>query len=192
MLQAVGASSLAFNTWKQLNDFAARKDGYSLAPISRESFATVTLRSFDFLWHERELAPCIEIELAHDGVGPVAMEFHYDTTEQLKVRPSMSADPDALKFDATFLPAMSGLAIREAPYLNIATIDALLALNRPGDVLRNLLLVAFADPPAWARLTAAIRRMFNVELQPTTAGAWIGAGKVRRPLPRLRRDPAGG
>jgi ABC-type transport system involved in cytochrome c biogenesis ATPase subunit len=178
VLQAVAAWSLAFNSWKQLNDFNSRRGGYTTAPISRESFAAVPLRSFDFLWRERQYGAFIEIELLHDGLGPVAMEFHYDTTEQIKVRPALSVKPDILKqlsFDATFVPAMSGLTPREAPYANIATIDALLAQSRPGDVLRNLLVIAHRDDAAWQRLTRAVQRMFNVDLQAPTQGAWIVA-----------------
>lgn len=178
VLQAVAAWSLAFKTWQALNDYNSRKGGYMLAPISRESFAAVALRSFDFLWRERDCGDFIEIELAHDGIGLVAMEFHYDTTEQIKVRPSLRCKPDILRsltFDASFVPAMSGLATREAQYANPATIDALLAQSRPGEVLRNLLLVAHGDQPAWERLVAGVRRMFNVELQAPVAGAWIVA-----------------
>lgn len=178
VLQAVAAWSLAFNTWRQINDFNSRKGGYMYAPISRESFAAVPLRSFDFLWRERQMNTFIEIELVHDGIGPISMEFHYDTTEQIKTRPSLHAKPEALRdlsFDATFIPAMSGLTPREAPYANIATIDALLAQSRPGDVLRNLLLIAHGDESAWARLTSSVRRMFNVHLMPPSAGAWIVA-----------------
>lgn len=176
VLQAVAAWGLALNAWKLINDFNSRKGGYMFAPISRESFAAVPLRSFDFLWREKSHSNCIEIELLHDGIGAVAMEFHYDTTEQIKVRPSLDVKPEALRalvFDATFIPAMSGLTPREAPYANIATIDALLAQSRPGDVLRNLLVIAHRDEAAWARLTSAVVRMFNVQLQPPSQGAWI-------------------
>jgi predicted ATPase len=178
VLQAIAAWSLAFDSWRRLNDFNPRKGGYVLAPISRESFAAVPLRSFDLLWRERELNHSIEIELTHDGVGPVAMQFQYDTTEQIKVRPALEAKAAALRalqFDAAFVPAMSGLVSREAPYANMATIDALLAQGRPGEVLRNLLLAAHNDQAAWERLTAAVQRMFSVELQPPQPGAWIVA-----------------
>ncbi len=178
VLQAVAAWSLAFNAWKQVNDYNSRRGNYTTAPISRESFAAVPLRSFDFLWNERAHGAFIEIELLHDGVGAITMEFHYDTTEQIKVRPSLAAKPDVLRqvsFDATFIPAMSGLTTREAPYANIATIDALLAQSRPGDVLRNLLVIAHRDDAAWARLTSAVLRMFNVHLQAPVQGAWIVA-----------------
>ncbi len=60
---------------------------------------------------------------------------------------------------------MTGLSVDEPVYQR-AKIEQLLGLGKPGEVIRNLLLLTHQDDAAWTRLTDVIRRLFNFELLP--------------------------
>ena len=54
VLQAIAAWSLALSRWKELNDFQRHGGAYTKAPIARQTFSAVPLRSFDLLWRDRQ------------------------------------------------------------------------------------------------------------------------------------------
>ena len=81
-LQAIASWSLALQRWRELNDFN-RRNGYTRAPIARQAFLAVPLRSFDLLWTDRRYQGQIEIELRHDAGWSVTMELIADSTEQI-------------------------------------------------------------------------------------------------------------
>ena len=57
VLQAIASWSLALRRWRELNDFRLRRGlTYGRAPIARQAFSAVPLRSFDLLWTDRKLA----------------------------------------------------------------------------------------------------------------------------------------
>ncbi|MGH7306864.1 MAG: hypothetical protein ACRELZ_26620, partial [Candidatus Rokuibacteriota bacterium] len=144
VLQAIAAWSLALDRWKQLNDFQRHGGAYTRAPIARQAFSAVPLRSFDLLWREREYAGSVEIEIQHTAGWTVAMELIADSTEQIFVRPRATAAPDVVRqaaLSAVFVPAMSGLGTEE-PLYQRPKVDQLLGQAKPGDVLRNLLVEA--------------------------------------------------
>ena len=66
LLQAIASWSLALRRWRELNNFRLRR-GYERAPIARQAFSAVPLRSFDFLWTDRRYQGRVEIELRHDA-----------------------------------------------------------------------------------------------------------------------------
>ena len=66
LLQAIAAWSLAFDRWKQLNDFQRHGGGYTKAPIARQAFAAVPVRAFDLLWNERRYRDPVEVEIESD------------------------------------------------------------------------------------------------------------------------------
>jgi predicted ATPase len=182
LLQAVAAWSLALTRWRELDDYGARETRlgrvfYAGAPIARQAFAVVPLRQFDLLWSGRryERGDPIEIEIATDEWA-LTMQFDADTTEQIYVRPAAQSDPRVLRearLSPVFVPAMTGLSIDE-PVYQPPKVNELLALAKPGDVLRNLLLEANARGEAWQQLTVSIRRLFRFELIPPDArGAHI-------------------
>ncbi len=177
VLQAIASWALALRRWRELNDFN-RRNGYRYAPIARQSFASVPLRSFDLLWRDRGYRGRIVIEIRHTAGWSVTMELLADSTEQIYVRPSLSASPDTLRtldLQTVFVPPMTGIAIDE-PVLQPAKIEQLLGLGRPGEVLRNLLADANRDDVAWTALQSSIDRLFGYELlPPNTDGADIRA-----------------
>ena len=189
LLQAIAAWSLALRRWKELDDYqvaAAERGsgfgGYKPAPIARQAFAAVPLRRFDLLWNNRQYQPAdpIEIEIATDEWA-IGMELTPDTTEQIFVRP-VNVAPDILRgasLNPVFVPAMTGLSVNE-PVYQPALVDELLALAKPGDVLRNLLLEAHGRGEAWQELSASIRKLFRFDLlPPNAAGPYIVAEYAR-------------
>ena len=108
--------------------------------------------------------------LHDDRVAPVAMTFRnqgedlvYCTpdTETLE-QPEAIATAAALKVELLY--PMSGLDTEE-PILQRGRIDVLLGQGQTAQVLRNLcLLVWQEDPRHWARITAWMERLFDIEL----------------------------
>ena len=197
VLQAIASWSLALRRWRELKDFRLRRGlAYGKAPIARQAFSAVPLRSFDLLWTDRRYRGQIEIELRHDAGWSVTMEFTADSTEQIYVRPKAKtiAIPTAgtvsrpttkelakektnllrgLDLQAVFVPPMTGLGIDE-PLFQPPKIEQLLGLGRPGEVLRNLLAEANRDERAWGALKTSIGKLFGYELLPPDAsGAHI-------------------
>ena len=180
LLQAVASWMLALRRWRTLNDYNPRQE-YVRAPISRQAFSAVPMRSFDLLWTDRRYQGQIEIELRHDAGWTVAMEFIADSTEQIYVRPTSDASVQtllALDLESVYVPSMTGLTTDE-PVYQPAMIDQLLGLARPGEILRNLLAQANVDESAWNALQYSIGKLFGYELlPPDMTGAYIRADYV--------------
>ena len=181
VVQAIASWALALQRWRRLNYFNAGR-GYKRAPIARQTFAAVPLRSFDLLWKDRRYQKKrpieIEIEIQHDASWSVTMEFIADSTEQIYVRPKKDTPPETLRktdLSAVFVPPMTGLGTDE-PLLQPPKIEQLLGLGRPGEILRNLLAEASRDERAWNALQTSIKKLFGYELLPPDAsGAHINA-----------------
>ena len=175
VLQAIASWSLALQRWRELNDFNLRR-GYTWAPIARQAFGAVPLRSFDLLWTDRRYGGQIEIELRHSSGWSVTMELQASTTEQIFVRPGAQVSSKmlgTLDLRTVFVPPMTGLGTEE-PLFHPPKIEQLLGLGRPGEVLRNLLAEANRDERAWAALKASIGKLFGYDLlPPDTSGAHI-------------------
>jgi predicted ATPase len=175
LLQAIAAFDLALARWKELGDFQRHGGAYTKAPISRQTFSAVPLRAYDLLWSHRDAKAPIEIEIQCES-WRVAMEFLADSTEQIYVRPRRDFAPEAVRrarVGSVFVPAMTGLGTEE-PVYTAPKIDQLLFQAKPGEVLRNLLVQASADDPAWKALTESIESLFGYELHgPDGRGASI-------------------
>jgi predicted ATPase len=195
LLQAIAAFDLALARWQELNDFQRHGGAYTKAPIARQAFAAVPLRSFDLLWSDRRQQASIEIEIHFDLGLRIGMEFIPDSTEQMYVRPLRNCPPDdvrAAPLGCVFVPAMSGLSTEEPVYQR-PKIEQLLFQARPGEVLRNLLVQASMQDVAWAALVSAIRDLFGYELHtPDGRGASILAEYgTRKDGPRFDIASAG-
>lgn len=169
VLQAIAAWDLALTRWKQLNDFHRHFGNYTRAPITRQIFSAVPLRSFDLLWRERQYSNSIEIEIQSRQGWAVTMEFTRDSTEQILVRPN-PVDPAIVRnasIRAAFVPPMTGLTTDEPVYQR-PKVDQLLGQSKPGDVLRNLLVEAHQSA-AWSKLQESINKLFRYELLPPDA-----------------------
>lgn len=175
-LQAIAAWNLALNRWRELNDYNKR-NGYTQAPMARQAFLPVPLRNFDWLFHQRQ-RKTIEIEVQSTEGWTVTMELKPDSTEQIYVRPTPSADPEVLRtkanVNATYVPPMTGLSIEEPVYTR-AKQDQLLGQGKPGEIIRNLLVEAHGINDAWEALRKSIRDLFRCELLPPNS---IGADIV--------------
>ncbi len=176
VLQAIAAWGLAFDRWKQLNDFRKHKGAYAKAPIARQAFLAVPLRSFDLLWNERGYEGAAEVEIQAAKGWTIAMEFLADSTEQIYVRPCRDADAGVVReadLKVAFVPPMTGLSIEEPVYQR-PKLDQLLGQGKPGDIIRNLLVEAHGSHEAWLRLQSSISQLFDFRIQPPDAsGAHI-------------------
>jgi predicted ATPase len=177
VLQAIASWSLALRRWRELNDFNPRQ-GYTRAPIARQAFAAVPLRSFDLMWKDREYWGEIEIEIQDDAGWSVTMELIADSTEQIYVRPKVEVPADTLRnldLGVVYVPPMTGLETNERLF-QPAAVEQILGLSRPGEVLRNLLVVASLDEVAWAAIQESIGKLFGYELLiPDANGPYIRA-----------------
>lgn len=192
VLQAIAAWGFGLNRWKELNDFNQRH-GWSKAPITRQQFMPVSVRTFDLLWKDRKYEDRFEVHVTITG-QTVGMEFSADSTEQIYVRPTAQTSRSTLetvKLDTVFVPAMTGLSVEETIYTQ-KKLEQYLGRNRPGEVLRNLLVVAYNRQTAWPRLVDSIRELFQVELlPPDDSGADIVA-EFQPVGSRVRYDIASG
>jgi len=177
-LQAIAAWDLAFTSWRQLNDPHRRGGGYTRAPIGRLSFAAVPLRAFDLLWNDRRYKGTVEIELHSSAGWKVCMELIKDSTEQIYARPTGATDPEMVRraeLRTVYIPPMTGLSTEERVYTPAAQ-RQLLGQGKPGDIIRNLLVQAYADEHVWQRLRDSIRTLFDCEILPPNAdGPYIVA-----------------
>ena len=175
VLQAIASWSLALQRWRELNDFNPR-NGYAWAPIARQAFVSVPLRSFDLLWKDRRYQGLIEIEVRHSADWSVTMAFMADSTEQIYVRPKADVPRETLRdldFQAVYVPPMTGLEVDE-PLFQPPKISHSLGLGRPGEVLRNLLVAVNYNESAWAALQNSIAKLFGYELlAPNADGPFI-------------------
>ena len=171
LLQAIAAWSVAYRRWLELNDFNPRQ-GYVRAPIARQAFSAVPLRSFDFLWNNKVRGQPIEIEIEHSSGWRATMEFLFDSTEQMYVRPRHDVDRRQMELGdisllPVYVPAMTGLSTEEPVYTRPKQ-DQLLGQGKPGEILRNLLVEA-NQTGALAKIQDSIRTLFGCELIPPNA-----------------------
>ena len=171
VLQAIASWSLALQRWREANYFNPGS-GYVRVPIARQAFSSVPLRSFDLLWKDKSYRGRIEIEVQHSAGWSVTMELIADTAEQIFVRPvKQGTEADVLRkleLQTVLIPPMTGLSTEE-PLFQPPLIDQLLGLGRPGEVLRNLLVLAHGEESSWNPLRESIGKLFGYELMPPDA-----------------------
>ena len=170
LLQAIAAWQLGFQQWQQLGKSTRSGHGYAFQDLERLSFSPVAVRSFEFLWKNRQRAQSFEIGIQVDGLPLVTLEFRFKAAGLMQVRPKEDVPSEALSdprlaIKTTFIPAMSGLARIEQRLADPEAIDSALAQGRPGEVLRNLLYLAHQDEAAWRTLNAAMHRLFSCRLE---------------------------
>ena len=157
LLQAIAAWNLALNRWKELNDFQRHGGGYARAPIARQAFSAVPLRSFDLLWRNRAYHGEMKVTITTDEWS-LTMTFEADSTEQIYVRPA-PVEPQTVRaavLMTALVPPMTGLSVQEPVYQR-PLLDHLLGQAKPGDMLRNLLVEAHSSA-TWGGLQEAIQR----------------------------------
>jgi hypothetical protein len=168
ILQAIAAWGLALRRWKELNRFRPFNGAYVKAPMARQAFSAVPLRSFELLWTDRRYRGDIEIEVQGVDGWTIGMLFHKSSTEQIYVRPTPSTSPGTLQactIETVFVPPMTGLSTEE-PVYQTPKVNQLLGQGRPGEIIRNLLVEANRSEDAWDRLQRSIDRLFGYEILP--------------------------
>jgi energy-coupling factor transporter ATP-binding protein EcfA2 len=176
VLQALSAWSLAYEQWRTLNDIRKHKGAYSRKPLTRQAFSAVPLRSFELLWRDRNYAGTVEIEVATEKGWRLTMELEADSTEQVYVRPLFSTSKETLEQFAptmVYVSSVDGLEIEEPAINNPDWIRTVLGRQRPGSILRNLLLEV-SRTAQWDNLRESVRKLFGVELLvPQTPGGQV-------------------
>ncbi len=98
ILQAISAWAFTLDRWKLLNDFQRHNGAYTWAPITRQQFSAVPLRSFDLLWNQRNHhRRYIEISIRDAAGWKITMEMSRNSTEQIYVRPKPDIPPETLR-----------------------------------------------------------------------------------------------
>lgn len=169
ILQAIAAWGFGLDRWRRLNDFK-RRNGWVKAPITRQQFMAVSVRSFDLLWNERAYRGKFEV-IARGRGWDIGIEFLCDSAEQIYVRPTDGTSDAMLRqppVETVFVPAMTGLRVEE-PVYQPAKLDQLIGQNRPGEVLRNLLVTAYGRQDVWRKLAVTVRELFHVDIFPPDA-----------------------
>lgn len=188
LLQAIAAWSFGLAKWLELGaDNNPRRNGFPWQDLERAQFSAVALRSFDQLWRDRRRGEPLEIglQLESGSPAPAVLEFRFKAQGLAQVRPRadfpvMLARIGGLDFNATFIPAISGLNPVERRLADREAIQDLLGQARAGEVLRNLLVLTHQDETAWRALNEALLRMFGIELLPPTRGAALECEYKRR------------
>ncbi|MES2708871.1 MAG: AAA family ATPase [Verrucomicrobiota bacterium] len=143
--------------------------------MARQAFNAVPLRSFDLLWHDRATNDPIEIEVVLQNGGKLCMELIPDSTEQVYVRPRRDTARELVQNDllpVTYVSSVDGLETEE-PAHNPDWIATLMGRQRPGSILRNLLLDV-SRGHSWDRLRESVQRLFGLDiLVPQTLGGAI-------------------
>ena len=174
VLQAIASWSLALRRWRELNDFNPRT-GYTYAPIARQSFTSVPLRSFDLLWMNRLYSARVQVEVeirpSRRLVGDYGVQSRQHRTN---LRPAEGRCANGRCYASSilgvvFVPPMTGIGIDE-PVFQPPKIEQLLGLGRPGEVLRNL-------------LAEASRRRIRVGCAPGVHGEALRVQACFRPTP---------
>jgi len=177
VLQAIATWALALRKWKEANNFkrSGRGPSYSSVAMSRAAFSSVSLRSFDLLWKDRDYRSKVEITVVMEDAPAVTMQLWKDSSDQIYITPDPTVEPAVLKRvdpQVVYLSTVSGLSVEE-PVYQADYIETVMGRQRPGEVVRNLLHQA-SRGTRWAELCAAVDRLFGVELMiPSTPGGTI-------------------
>jgi predicted ATPase len=179
LLQALAAWHHALSQWRQGGSHQRYRGGVLRRhAIGRSDFSAVPVRALDMLWHNRSHAATMEVAVTHTSGWTVAMEFLWDTSEQMFVRPTAGTTDDdlaAATVNPVFVPATSGV-MREEPLHQDPYVALILGQARPGEVLRNILVRASTKGEVWTKLAQIVRDLFGYELQaPNATGPYIRA-----------------
>jgi hypothetical protein len=185
LLQAIAAWSHALTQWRPGGSTQRYRGGvFRKHPIGRGDFSAVPVRALDLLWHNRSCASTMEISVTHTSGWTVTMEFIWDTSEQMYVRPAAATSDDDLaraSLSPVFVPATSGV-LRDEPLHQDPYIALIIGQARPGDVIRNILVRASARGEGWTKLVEVVKELFGYELQvPIATGAYIRAEYAQTP-----------
>lgn len=177
VLQAIATWALALRKWKEANNFkrSGRGPSYSSVAMPRAAFSSVSMRAFDLLWKDRDYRGKVEISITLEDTPAITMQLWKDSADQIYITPDPAVEPAVLKKtepSVVYLSTVGGLSVEE-PVYRPDYIETILGRQRPGEVVRNLLLQA-SNGNRWGDLTSVVQRLFGVELlNPTTPGGTI-------------------
>lgn len=186
-IQALALWSQAVKTWYDVRKDSSAKERTATS-INRLNIVAVPVQRTRFFWHNtqvrtgnKDIPLVITAGVDYKGkVIPIPMRFRNQGDELVYCMPdsSVSTNLDLMRHAAMLkvelLYPMSGLETEE-PVLQPGRIDVLLGQGQTAQVLRNLcLMVLGKSAEDWKRVTALMKRLFNVELsvpKETTRGS---------------------
>lgn len=176
-IQALALWSQAVKTWFDVRKDSSAKERTATS-INRLNIVAVPVQRTRFFWHNtqvrtgnKDVPLIITVGVEYKGkVVALPMRFRNQGDELVYCTPdpAVSGDLELMRYAATLkvelLYPMSGLETEE-PLLQSGRIDVLLGQGQTAQVLRNLcLMVLGKSAEDWKRVSALMRRLFNVEL----------------------------
>lgn len=190
LLQAIAVWYLAIQRWRQERGSnkskAALRTGF---PISRKDFTAIPLREMNLLWtdrstaYSRDKARNIEpgqpklVKIGVEGKVPdgstwqLNVAIRYSSREQIYVKlldqegkPLTELPPSVSGTQVVHVPPFSGIGAEETRY-DRGYQNYLIGQEKPGEILRNLLLEIFqGSREDWDQLKQEIRELFGCEI----------------------------
>ena len=190
-IQALALWAQGVKTWYDVRRDSSAKERTATS-LNRLNIVAVPVQRTRFFWHNtqvrkgtKDIALVITVGVEFKGkVVALPMRFRNQGDELVYCTPDASVIADmeliahAASLKVELLYPMSGLDTEE-PILQPGRVDVLLGQGRTADVLRNLCLsVAQSSEADWLRVTALMKRLFNVTLEvpQTTARGSIAMG----------------
>jgi predicted ATPase len=191
LLQAITVWDLALRRWKERRGLETRSTARERTgvPLTRKDFTALPLREMNLLWTDTltalrkedaaaERKPgqprVLSIALsgrAREGAWQLTLEFRYQNTELLYVKPSadqIGNIPQAAEdVRVVHVPPFSGIGAEETRY-DRPYQDLLIGQGKPGDILRNLLLEVYQQDggTSWDALCREVEEIFGYRLLP--------------------------
>jgi hypothetical protein len=191
-LQALALWEVGLRKWLEKRSARETPEKRPGITINRRDLIAVPVPDANLLWRDshvrvvqrtngRPNTKNIRIDVLVSGVTgrqswDCGFEFDYANEESFYCRPlresedsqaqRMPVPPVAASVRVAFLPPMSGLAATE-DRLDTGAVDVRIGEGRTAEVLRNLCHRVYSETSvAWEALTAQMRNLFGVELNP--------------------------
>jgi len=185
LLQAIATWNFGLQKWvEQRFTTKSRAKIRTGVPIVRKDFTPVPVRDMNLLWENRQVAlgkpdpgkpRPIEITIhwkSQDTEWNIGLTFTYGNPEMVYVKPSQGKENEVIRIldqeknlRIIHIPPFSGIEVDETRY-DIGFQNRLVGLERPGEILRNLLLdIATKHESQWEILSDQIKEIFGVEIQ---------------------------
>ena len=176
-IQAIALWSQAVKTWFEAKGRSRPKERTATA-LNRLNIVSVPVQRTRYFWHNTtvrtgnsDIPILITVGVQHgQTVEPVTMRFRNQGEDLVYCAPDEATlqKPDAIRTAAALgvhlLYPMSGLETEE-PIIQPGRIDVLLGQGQTAQVLRNLCLLVFQNPPGdWREIVRLMERLFSIYL----------------------------
>ncbi len=171
-LQALSMWYIGLQTWSEKRRGRNIPHNRPGVAISREALYAVPVLDTDALWFNRRASRTgskIEIEvegIEAEQIWSCGLEFRYANEESLYCEPlhRSSVPAEAYEVKVAFLPAMSGIVLREQ-LLQFGAVNVLVGEGQTAQALRNLCYyLATNKPDEWLKVKDRMKKLFAVNI----------------------------